>query len=224
MSTFKDLFSQHVASSWLKQQQLGEIIGNRSWQVDLDTGVLSFGDGLNFPVQMIGTESERDGTWLWSWANTGSNIPPALLVCAQSLQQLGEAQGIAELTQPEIDLSQVSGHFLTMIASGVCNADAYYRGPYQGGAAFFTLQSLPPRQTPMTVMLVNVLSSVIMQFDVDHRLMTRSFLTQQGYQVTESDTQLIASAPNDRTITVNFNERGAISGMDTTAKPEYLDK
>ena len=27
-----------------------------------------------------------------------------------------------------------------MIASGVCDADAYYRGPYEGGAAFLLIK------------------------------------------------------------------------------------
>jgi hypothetical protein len=53
---------------------------------------------------------------------------------------LGEAQQIPELTAPVIASAETDGHALALIASGVCRANAYYRAPYDGGAAFLLIQ------------------------------------------------------------------------------------
>ena len=48
------------------------------------------------------TSSERNpkspGTWLWSWANEGGNVPEQQQAASLKLKALGEEHGIAELT------------------------------------------------------------------------------------------------------------------------------
>jgi hypothetical protein len=65
------------------------------------------------------------------------------LTCATTLQDLGTREGIEELTQPQVESNKVKGHMFAIVACGVCNANAYYRGPYKGGALFFTMQQMP---------------------------------------------------------------------------------
>ena len=86
---FCRLFDEHAAASFDKQLAFSEVIGERDWQFDLPTGVLSFGDDLSWPVQVLGTESEAGGTWLWSWANPTEGLPPRLLGSARVLQAAG---------------------------------------------------------------------------------------------------------------------------------------
>jgi hypothetical protein len=76
---FDDLFAQHVATAMARQVALADLIGERNWSVDLSAGHATFGDDLRFAIQLLGTESQGDGTWLWAWANAESNLPPALL-------------------------------------------------------------------------------------------------------------------------------------------------
>jgi hypothetical protein len=48
------------------------------------------------------------------------------------------------LTEPEIDVASFDhGHVLAMIAVGLLGAAAYYRAPYDGGAAFLLIPELP---------------------------------------------------------------------------------
>jgi hypothetical protein len=216
MSQFEDLLSQHIASSMLKQYALSEFLGNHNWNVDMRTGTVDFGGGRVYPIQIIGTESEINGTWLWAWANKASGIPEPLLACANSLRELGTQAGIAELTTSQIELGDVDGHLLTMLACGVCNADVYYAGGYEGGAAFFLIHQSPLSGQPIVSPMeqINLISSVISNFDINHRLMARSFLQQQGYTLTESADQLVATSADSQGITVRFDNLGRISGME----------
>lgn len=221
MATFQELLSRHIGSTLLKQQALSDFLGKHNWNINLDTGLVDFDYGRVYPIQIIGTVSEISGTWLWGWANEASGIPTQLLTCVEQLRTLGTQARIQELIQPQLDLHQVDGHALTMVPCGVCQADAYYRGPYEGGAVFFVIQQSPlqTREPASPIELVNLMSSIISQFSVDHKVMVRSLLQQQGYDLTEGADKIIASSADSKEIVINFDNAGRISEMQTTAKP-----
>lgn len=110
--------------SFAKQLALEDFLGKHSWKVDIPTGTVDFGkQGLFgkrrvFPIQLLGTEAESDGCFMWAWANTQSNLPAAVLAKAESLRQWGEANGVPELTQRKVPLADWSGHELAMLATG----------------------------------------------------------------------------------------------------------
>ena len=112
-----------------RHHHLSCIVSNHAWHFDLPTGTLSFGNQYRWQTQLLGTESEASNTWLWAWGNTESNIPAHLLVTSLALKAYGEQHAIPELTTPQLPLDQIDGHTL-------CEANAYYRCPYEGGALF----------------------------------------------------------------------------------------
>lgn len=139
------LFLQHGAASWEKQMYLGHLLGETppNWSFDMAAGQLAFGEMYTFDVQLLGTVSEQAQTWLWAWANTGSQIPAQLLQDARRVKAVGEQHNLPLLTRNDaipVDDNQIDGHRLAMIASGLCEAKAYYRAPYGGGALFLLIQ------------------------------------------------------------------------------------
>lgn len=220
MTTLTDLLEQYGALSFEKQLALGDLIGDRNWQADLTAGTITFGSDYTFPIQMLGTESEYDGTWLWAWANDASNIPPALLQCCTTMRQLGATQNIPELTTPELSLQTTGGHTLSMIASGVCNASAYYRGPYQGGAAFMLITS-PSLALPTPPVLPRVITTFL-QFvsavPVNHKRAFSAYATARGLTLTPTSTGLIASLGNSH-ITAVFDNLDRLAKIDSTLSP-----
>jgi hypothetical protein len=135
------LFLQHVAASYDKQMALGDLIKGNDWQFDMGTQSLSFGSKIRFKIQVIGTESTHSHTWLWSWANEASGIPAPMLKASEALRAYGQKNSLREFTQASFELSHAAnGHIVSMIASGLCNGDAYYRGPYDGGALFMLIR------------------------------------------------------------------------------------
>jgi hypothetical protein len=142
------LFCRHVAASFDKQLHLADFVGVLDWHFDVATGLLSFGEAYHWQAQILGTETHDNQTWLWAWANQASNIPPQLLGAALAMRLLGEHHHTPELTEAQLSLGGVNGHFLALLASGICRANAYYRAPYDGGAAFSSLKTTPSPGTP----------------------------------------------------------------------------
>jgi hypothetical protein len=96
------------------------------------------GAPIVFAAQLLGTVAYNDSTWLWSWANEASQIPVAF---TQAARRLRDSNPGVEWTTPQfaLDLDHADEHRLAMVSSGLLAADAFYRGPYTGGAAFFLL-------------------------------------------------------------------------------------
>lgn len=219
MSTFEDHFADHAASSLARQMALGDVIGDRPWGLDIQRGTLRFGDDLEYPVQLLGTHAFEPDTWLWTWANTQSNLPPQLTEAALRIQHLGEAQDIEAFTEPSLQLGDITDHMLAMTCSGLEGGRCYYRAPYDGGALFALLDGVPPEVlAPVPLARVNtVLMEVISQFDVDHRRMVTGFLRQQGLHVASSGaTGIRAERAGEGSMEISFDELGRISNIKGT--------
>ncbi|MEV0131583.1 DUF6882 domain-containing protein [Dactylosporangium sp. NPDC050688] len=217
MPSFDQLFAEHVATGLARQLALGDLIGDRGWQLDLGTGTVTFGDDLRYHIQLLGTESHGDGTWLWAWANEASNLPPALLRLCGWLRDHGHREGIAELTDPTFPLDRADGHRLALVASGLTGR-CYYRGPYPGGAVFFHLDDAPPQITAPVrpERALSVLGQMLQSFPVDHRVAVESFLHQQSWRVEAAPAALVAHHPEGSTLRVDFDTLGRVSNMSGT--------
>lgn len=217
---FRKLLSQHVGSAFAKQLAFAELLGERGWGVDLGAGQATFGDDLCFPIQLLGTESDGDNSWLWGWANQASNLPAALLKSGEDLKALGEELNIAELKERSYSTNVADGHAIAMVASVLNPLSCYYRGPYDGGALYFLLNDLPPQITaPVSPQqAVSVISQVISVFDVDHRLMITAFLTAQGYAVSETEA-LISAVTEAGDLTFAFDAEGRLADINGNLQP-----
>jgi hypothetical protein len=222
---YRDLLTDHYFTSMDKQLSLADwlkVRGNPNWDFDMQTGRLGFAPVAEFPVQLLGTEGERSGTWLWSWANHMSKIPPAMCFAAESLRSYGESHNIRELTQPEFKLDDWRhGHHLAMLASGILNANAYYRGPYSGGALFLLIHDpdypLTPDKSPAHVLsfITQMLERGVM---VDLRRAIRGYLKQADFQVAEHGGTVMGTAPDGSVVQVDFDDMGRVTQIGGTLK------
>ena len=70
-----DMLSLSAGRAILCQNRLGEqIIADNSWGLDPMKGMIRFGE-REFRAGILGSESEIQNTWLWSWAHTESGLP-----------------------------------------------------------------------------------------------------------------------------------------------------
>lgn len=222
MTAFRDLFSAHVASPWARLREFDRLVGGRSWAVDLDTGIATFGGDLSFPIQLVGTEAYGDNSWLWAWANTESDLPQKLLRLVTSVREFGEQHGILELTEESASLSNVRGDALSLLCGGLTGGQPFYRGAYDGGALYFLVEKppqtvtapLPPERIP------TVLSEVISTFEVDHRSMVESFLERHGFATDRRGTEVTAQAPDGSSCRIEFDSQGRVERMDFRLKPK----
>ena len=219
MPTFQDHFADHAASSFARQMALGDVIGKRPWGIDIQKGLLRFGDDLEYPVQLLGTHAFEARTWLWVWANTQSNLPPQLTEAALRIRQIGGVQTIEAFTQPSLELGKITDHMIAMTCSGLEGGRCYYRAPYEGGALFVLLEDVPAQVlAPVSLPRVStVLMEVTSQFDVDHRRMVNNFLRQQGLHAAPCGaTSIRADRAGEGHIEISFDELGRISNVAAT--------
>lgn len=221
MATFQETFEQSVAASLGRQLAFGDFLSDRRWAINIPTGIATFGDDLKYSIQLLGTQSDLDDTWMWSWANDQSNLPPSLLASAEFIRGYGQEEGIPEFTDPHFALESVSGHMLAMACSELCGRHCYYRGPYDGGALFFLVMDTPPElsATVRPERAVTVLTEVISQFELRHRPMAQAFLTGQGLDVADSGRDLTATWPDGNQLCVRFDDSGLILDMNATVNP-----
>lgn len=214
---FAELLSRHVGSATARQLALGDVLGERSWAVDIGKGTATF-DELSFPIQLLGTEATGDNSWLWAWANEASSLPESILRSARRLRALGLEQGLRFLTTRGFPLDGLSGHEIAIVCTGLLGTGPYYRGPYDGGALYFVLEgtALPDVDGPR---MSTVLTQVISSFAVDHRLASRSFLHDLGYAIEETANQIRGLKSADATVCVDFDVAGRLSNVAISMAP-----
>lgn len=218
MHRFAQLFATVAGSAMARQLQFADYLGERRWSVNLNEGQVRFGDDLAFPMQLIGTESQHDDTWLWAWANP-SAIPIPLIEAAEQLRQYGEQHHLPELAERSCSLSVADGHRLSMVASGLVRKTCYYRGPYEGGALFFLVLGLPVELFARVAVerACTVLGQLISEFEVDHRLLAESFLQDQGFALSAVGHTLHAVRDDGSKLDLTFDELSRITEIEAVA-------
>jgi hypothetical protein len=216
MTPFQELFEQHAAASLEKQWLLHDLVGDADWHIDFEMGTISFGAQFTFPIQELGTESNLSRTWLWAWANTMVNTSEPLLTSVRKLQTIGMRDHITELTERIVDLSQVQGHQLAMLAAGVCESDGYYRGPYDDGAVFVLFDAPVLRQKlPSARRMVTVFSQLITTFPVNHMKSLHAYLAYHKCRISTIDRQICGTLPNKEKIVATFDGGGRLMELET---------
>lgn len=215
MTNLIDLVSQHGAASWDKQESLAALIGESEWQLRLRTGQITFGGKHTFPVQVLGSESQQSRTWLWGWANTASGIAEPLLTASRQIRTFGAQNNIREFTDSELSLETIDGHLLSLIASGVCHADCYYKGPYEGGAVFLLLTApqLKAHADDTALRFVRIFTTFISQFACDHRTALTAYAAYKGYKCETRGSRVTCISPQGEPVRVEFDGEGRVAEM-----------
>lgn len=221
MSVFEELLARHVGSAFSRQIALAELLGERSWALDIDAGRVRFGRDLDFPIQILGTESESDQSWRWAWADEASDLPAELRVTGEKLRSLGMRESIPELSRGWFPRSVADGHSLALLASGLeQNGCCYYRGDTADGALFFLVEkALPTITAPLPQeRVLTVIEQLVEQFDLKHRMMLEGFLVDQGFGLRVQDDTLLATRQGSG-LTLRFDPMGRLIELQGTLRP-----
>lgn len=216
------LFTHHAASTFDKQLHLNDLVGELDWHFDLGSGCLSFADRYRWHTQVLGTESEANQTWLWAWANR-SGIAPELLQASLALRDLGWQHGIAELLEAQLPLAEIDGHSLALIASGLLNADAYYRAPYEGGAAFLLItdERFPRCSAPPLARIASVFPQALAALDIpNHKAALAGYLESYGLAFESEPARIVVKEQDEPVLTGTFDEQDRLTHLEITLKAE----
>ncbi|MGA2230951.1 MAG: DUF6882 domain-containing protein [Tepidisphaeraceae bacterium] len=120
-----------------------------SWNVDQNIGTIVFSmpDGIKAeaPVQIIGTYSTTDSTWLWGWDHP--SVVPRLMENAKRMRDYGREHGFDRLTTRKLHCTVEECWELTALAFLLCNANGAYRGPAGTARVFMTFGEIKLSKT-----------------------------------------------------------------------------
>src|SRR5271165_13970 len=105
------------------------------WDYELEHGTLTFSENgvpkVLALIQVIGTTSVSDGTWMWGWAN--ESLPSNVTKSVANVREFGHAGNISELTKAELPDDEYLGWGMTAVAARLLGAKGAYRCPGENG-------------------------------------------------------------------------------------------
>jgi hypothetical protein len=202
---------QYALLSLEKQDKLESLIDEHLHELDLEAGRIRF-NGLEFPLQVLGTESGNTLTWLWAWADEHTEVPARQLQSAIQLRNWGAGERAAEFTLPSVDLHRADGHALAMIGAEVCKASCYYQDAYEGGAVFLLLFDRIIDNQPSfdRARLLLRLTDLFSRYDLDHRNTLLSYLTLKELSPKAERNLISCELGTGERVNAEFDETGRL--------------
>ena len=125
--TFLELDAE--SGPWLVKVQQESVIGKfPDWDLNAEEGVITFGDdqrtGAVASVQILGTYSADDTTWLWGWSH-----PEMGQQSAAAARVRDDNPDVPELITPTFKCSETKAWALAAAAAHAMKADSCYRLP-----------------------------------------------------------------------------------------------
>ncbi len=188
MLTLQTLFEEHVGVVQARQLALVAGAGGR---FDIDFGSVPWRltlRGRDFSARLIGQATPTH--WMWGW--DAPNTPDALIAGVRKVRELGEKNGIPELTNPRVEIGRIKAHVAATIAAGVLNAPNYYLCPGSGMTLVVTVDTpIEPKATPplageLFAHLVKT-NDEDMRFDVRRAFLRYLDRTKTRYEISGAD-------------------------------------
>jgi hypothetical protein len=180
----------------------------------LGQGTLTF-DDIVFQTGFLGSYSQLDNSWLWSYANPNmSTLPDSVTAAARQLRELGESRDIPLFSNDAIhDIDEDECRRLAMVVVGLLpGCGGYYPGPYGNGNAYLLVQQpLPTDRSIIRLQRVVMECATLFHFRKrTHHDAVMSFFRSEGLEIKSSEPTSIAAIGVDGTIQVTFDEHGRI--------------
>ncbi|TDC85883.1 DUF6882 domain-containing protein [Actinomadura sp. 7K507] len=213
------------------QLHLEEVLGDHSWNVDLQQQRFEFTGSRPLACtgfHLLGSAAPGPGSWLWAWANP-SGFPAQVTALSATLREFGQRHGIAELTSAEVPFHALPGSpgeaavaaaSLTDAAKAITGGWTSYNGDAGGGtrAAFLIehpdFQLPPPEPARVMRVLQQGLAGLRM---TDHRRAVHSYAQRRGLgsQFSADYMQFSLTGPGFGA-TIDFDQYNRIANIKAT--------
>jgi hypothetical protein len=201
-----------------RQRNVPEVIGDRSWGCSMDTRILSFGNDIHVPFQVLGTFSHSSETWLWAWANEKSNVPQELQEQAFKLKKYGEESGIQLLSVGHYDSNINEIHLIGSIASGMFGSSCYYIANFGQGSMLMTIKSkefeIEMKEEFIQIRTQTLFPELISTFDMNHKNAFKYYVQAKGYTISENE-NIVTANLGANGIKATFDEMGRMLKMES---------
>lgn len=213
-TNFQDFFEQHAGLSFEKQLVFADLIGSDPWELDMGIGKIIFGE-KDFPIQIIGSLSFNDNSWMWGWANTKSGIPENLLNQSLELKRIGEEYGIKELVDSHFNVEESFEHKMGILACGVFKANSYYCANYGQGTLVVTIDdSKIPKIDPNRVeKVLTSFPQLINGMELNHKNALINYLIDREFDLNIGINK-IEGLKNKNVLIADFENKSILKSLD----------
>ena len=205
--SFKTVLSKYGALALDKQENLSEYIGDADGDLDLENGILSFGD-IKLPIEVLGFYSDDLKQWSWAW-DSEEIFGADLIKAAAEIRQAGIDAGIPEFSAPVIQADFNACHTLAMATVGILDFDAYYAINEDGLDIFVAIVADNIPKVDSVEKFKDTFYTFQKNFKVYGRLAFESYTKLKGYGIKHHDDFDVAYIGESRII-VGFTERGNV--------------
>ena len=207
--SFKVVLSKYGALALDKQENLSDLIGETPGDLDIEKGVISFGD-IEMPVQILGFYSDELHQWSWAWDNESIGFDDALIQSARQMKAIGDEFDIPEFNSPVIAGDINACHALAMTTISVLNLDGYYAVSEEGLDIFVGIESDLIKENDSVQKFRNTFAIFQKNFKVFPKIAFEGYTKLKGYIYKPHDDFAVAKVGESRVI-VGFTERGNVT-------------
>ena len=207
--SFKVVLSKYGALALDKQENLSELIGDTQGDLDLENGILSFGD-IQVPIQILGFFTEQSNQWSWAWDNEKIGFDDGLLKAANQIKKIGDEFEILEFSTPVIHADFNDCHTLAMTATTILEYDAYYAYSEEGLDIFVAIDSDLIKENNSVEKFRDTFATFQKNFNVYPKIAFESYTKLKGYIFKPQQDFAVAKIGESRII-VGYTERGNVT-------------
>lgn len=217
IDSFKVILSKYGALGLDKQENLSNVIGENIGELDIEKGIITFGD-LQFPVQILGFYSQDLDRWSWAWENEDI-FGESLIKASMQIKALGDEFDITEFKSPVIQASYDACHTLSMVATAILNKDAYYAVSEEGIDIFVAIEPDSLEEDNSVQRFRNTFALFHKNYNVHDKIAFESYTKLKGFGFKPHEDFAVAKIGESRII-VGFTERGNVTHIQMLLEDE----
>ncbi|MFC5048472.1 DUF6882 domain-containing protein [Aquimarina hainanensis] len=204
------LYNQCVARSFEQQNIFADMVSDQSWDFNMGKGTVTFGT-QEFSMQMLGTYSEKEKSWLWAWGNQQSGIPEVLLEAVHELRSVGSKYGVEDFVSPKIDTEEDPGHFYGAIASSLTGMSCYCPLKFKGLNVYVLIKSdeIEAKELKEPSLLAANFTKMLTAVACSHKHALYSYLEKKGYSMELTGNNIVATKEGDQLLGI-FDLKGRL--------------
>ncbi len=210
--SFKTILSKFGCLALDRQENLSELIGNLEGKLDLDTGILTFNDNIQFSVQILGFFTQDFNQWSWAWDNEDIGFDEKFIESSKKIHEIGIKYNIKEFTTPVFETNFDNCHLWSMAASGILDMDSYYAVNIDNLDIFVAIKSDLIERNDSVEKFRDTYYLFQKNFNIYPRLAFEYYTKLKGYIFKEKEEFCVAKIGEDRII-AGFTERGNLTHM-----------
>lgn len=206
--SFKMVLSKYGALALDKQENLSELIGETIGDLDIEKGIITFGD-ITFPVQILGFYSEDLMQWSWAWDNEeifGEN----LIKSAKQIKAIGDEFGLSEFNSSPLNSNFDDCHTLAMASIAILDMDGYYAVSEDGLDIFVAIKSDLIEENNSVIKFRDTYYNFQKNFNIYPKVAFEAYTKLKGYGHKPHDDFSLAKIGEAR-VMAGFTERGNVT-------------